>query len=93
MMDKIEMLYLKAVDLETLRSDPNDGRYTVPNTWGVYEIEATKCGPAGKRFRKGNHPVRLQELQREFGEVKVGAVFSEEQLASELTELLNFSFH
>ena len=92
-MGKIEILFSKAVDPDTLRPDPNDARYSVPHTWGVYEIDAAKCGPAGKRFRKGNHPVRLHELQREFGAVKVAAVFSEEHPAVKLTELLNVRFH
>ena len=92
-MDEIEMLFSKAVDPDTLRSDTSNTRYTVPHTWGVYEIDAAKCGPTGKRFRKGNHHIRLQELKREFGEVKVVAVYCQEQLAAKLTELLNVRFH
>lgn len=88
-MDKIESLFSKAVDPDNLRADPSDSRYTIPHTWAVYEIDAAKCGPAGKRFRKGNHPIRIQELQREFGEVKTTAAFTKEQLAVELAELLN----
>lgn len=88
-MDRIVMLFSKAVDPETLRPNPNDARYTVPHTWGVYELDGAECRVAGKRFRRGNHPIRLQELKRESGKVKTIAVFSEEQLAKDLARLLN----
>jgi len=88
-MNEIDALFAKAIDPITVRPDPSDARYTNPRTWGVYEVEATKPGAAGKRFRKGNHSIRQQELQREFGEVRVVALFEEEKLATDLALHMN----
>jgi hypothetical protein len=64
-----------------------DGRYTLPRSWGVYELPE---GAAGKRFRTGNHPVRLEELTREHGTgVNVYALFTDPGLATGLAEVLN----
>jgi hypothetical protein len=41
-----------------------DGRLTVPRSYGVYELPA-RTG-ATTRFRIGNHPIRMLELQSEF---------------------------
>jgi hypothetical protein len=47
------------------------GRYTIPRTWGVYEV---RCLREGKRFRFGNHPIRHRELSRKYGEGEVKLV-------------------
>lgn len=42
-----------------------DGPLTLPRSWGVYELP--ESAGATCRFRFGNHPVRMHELEREFG--------------------------
>jgi hypothetical protein len=89
-MSGIDQLLAKAVDPTKVRPDPEHAIYTIPHTWGVYEILSTDCGPSGRRFRKGNHPVRLHELTREFENVRLVALFTEEGLARQLAyELTN----
>lgn len=87
-MTDLETLFSLAVDPDSVLIDPNSANYTVPHTWGVYEVLERDCGPSGMRFRKGNHPVRLKELQRELGNTKLVALFTEEELASELSRCL-----
>jgi hypothetical protein len=65
------------------------GRYTEPRTWGVYEIEPPKMLRSTRRFRMGNHPVRQRQLEAEFGQAKLIALFSARRFAAELERLLN----
>ncbi len=60
------------------------GKYTDPHTYGVYKVEY-----AGRRFRFGNHPVREEELIREYGDVTLVALFREREDAEELAKVLN----
>jgi len=46
-----------------------------------------------KRIRFGNHPVRQQELEGEFGAAGLVALFPERVLAEELASLLNHGAH
>jgi len=46
-----------------------DGSLTVPRSFGVYELPSSASGT--RRFRLGNYPVRLHELEREFGSCKL----------------------
>lgn len=72
---------LKTIDPSSVKSD---GRYTTPRTWGVYKV------PEGRRFRFGNHPVRQQELIRQFGEAQlVGNLYKERIDAKEAAYILN----
>ena len=70
------------------RSLAVQGRYTSPPSWGVYRIEPDKRS-ASRRFRIGNHPVREQELHKQFGSVQVIALFTSRELAVELAVLCN----
>ena len=88
-MKEIELLLSKAINPAVVRTDPANAAYTVPHTWGVYKIIDPDCGPSGKRFRKGNHPVRHQELMREFRGVQLIALFCEESLARQLAMAMN----
>jgi len=81
---RAQELLAASVDPSTLRED---GRYTVPRSWGVYRISAP--GNRGRAFRSGNHPVRLRELEREFSGVGTVALFDREDLALELAKLGN----
>jgi hypothetical protein len=63
-----------------------DGRLTIPRTWGTYDLGASA---GGRRFRYGNHPIRMTELLREQGECSLVALFYAQQDASRLAALLN----
>ena len=69
------------------------GLYTQPRSWGVYQIEPPEEGRPMKRIRFGNHPVRQQELEGEFGAAGLVALFPERVLAEELASLLNHGVH
>lgn len=64
-----------------------DGGLTVPRTYGVYEVPA-RSG-ATRRYRLGNHPVRLAELNREFGGCKLLYLFLQRSDAVQMASLLN----
>ena len=90
-MSEIELLFSRAIDPDNVRVDRTSPRYTIPRTWGVYEIEGADRGYSGKPFRKGNHPIRLKELERNIGSVKLVSLFAEEELTVKLASCLNES--
>jgi hypothetical protein len=53
----------------------------------VYQLVNGAAGT--KRFRFGNHPVRLQKLEREVPRVRTVALFTSRAPAEELAGLLN----
>lgn len=65
------------------------GLYTTPRSWGVYKIVPSQKYHATKQFRFGNYPVRKQELEAEFGVVKLAALFSDRVSAQQLASHLN----
>lgn len=65
------------------------GLYTEPRTWGVYQLRASPNEGTKKIFRIGNHPVRKNELERDFGAVELVALFTSRYLANELATILN----
>lgn len=65
------------------------GKYTTPRTWGVYEIAPSRDRGATRRFRFGNHPIRQRELELEFSDAGIVALFHERAFAEELARLLN----
>lgn len=83
-MYEIDELLRKSKDPKTLKPD---GNYTVPRSYGVYKIKAS--GNVGRRFRFGNHPVRMNEIEREYGVCSVEALFADREDAKALTALLN----
>lgn len=83
--DSIAALLQRAVDQSILATEK--GKLTVPRGWGVYEL-ATAPG-VGRRFRFGNHPVRYDELVREFGKVSVLGIFTSRADADALQKLKN----
>lgn len=66
-----------------------EGNYTNPKTWGVYKVEVPSSQGQAKRFRYGNHPVRLYELAIEFPGASLIALFDNRELAKELADRLN----
>lgn len=57
----IEVLKAQAVSPDSVQ--PN-GPLTSPRSYGVYEL--TDGVGSTRRFRYGNHPVRMRELEAEF---------------------------
>ena len=66
-----------AIDPASVRPDPNNPNWTIPRSWGVYEV----ANYAASQFRFGNHPVRERELRREFSRVTLLALYEERELA------------
>lgn len=62
-MDSINSLMKKAVNPSQLKTE---GNYTSPRSFGVYRLTANR--DVGRRFRFGNHPVRMNELVRDYGQ-------------------------
>jgi hypothetical protein len=81
--DRLKALIAKSLDPSSVKSD---GRYTSPRTWGVYQVKRL---PDSKRFRFGNHPVRQQELIRQYGEVRLVELYKARIDAKEAAYLLN----
>jgi hypothetical protein len=78
---RIKELFSRAIKLDSVQIV---GRYTEPYTYGVYDVKGS-----GVRYRYGNHPIRMEELTRECGNVSLVALFIERGDAHELTLLLN----
>ena len=64
-----------------------DGPLTVPRSFGVYELPPSVSGT--RLFRFGNHPVRLHELEREFGSCKLLYLFLARTDAIDMASALN----
>ncbi len=63
-----------------------DGTLTSPRSWGVYELPAS--ARATRRFRFGNHPVRMHELEREFGACVLTYLFLSREDARQAAALM-----
>lgn len=63
-----------------------DGQLTNPRTYGVYEVLG--AGTA-RRFRFGNHPVRMHELEREFSACTLRYLFRQREDAETVAAELN----
>lgn len=85
-MSDIENLLSESILESQLQSDTNNKNYTIPRSYGVYEITSVMNG---RRFRFGNHPVRETELIRQFENIKRIALFLEREKANALASLLN----
>lgn len=84
-MNREEVLMKKSVSEFSVASDSSNKNYTIPRTYGVYEVRTSNT----KRYRFGNHPVRETELFREFADVKRITLFLARDEAKELANLLN----
>ena len=80
----MEALQAQAISLENVR--PN-GPLTAPRSYGVYEL----CDHVGstKRFRFGNHPIRMRELEAEFTKCTLSLLFLTSETAAAMASLLN----
>jgi hypothetical protein len=82
----------RLTDLQARAVEPTSvavaGRLTNPPTWGVYRVEGFAAGRRTSQYRLGNHPIRQQELVREFGAAELILLFSTRVDAEELKHLL-----
>ena len=74
------------LSLSDLRKDPSNPNWTIPRSYGVWEI-----GNSGssKKYRYGNHPIRGAELSAEFSSVKLVALYSTQAEAKQHADELN----
>ncbi len=70
MQSTFDKLIERAISLNTVRPK---GQLTEPRTYGVYELPAS--AGATRRFRMGNHPIRMIELEQEFKGCKLLYLF------------------
>lgn len=63
------------------------GPLSDPRSYGVYQLPYTS-GSAG-RFRFGNHPIRMQELEHEFGSCTLTFLFLSRDDAETIARVLN----
>ena len=70
MIEKIKTVIERSINPSIVHSD---GVLTTPRTYGVYALPDT-VGTT-RRFREGNYPIRMRELEREFGSCKLEFLF------------------
>lgn len=75
-----------SVSPDSIRSDPNNPNWTIPRTYGVWELSANINS---KRYRYGNYPVRGKELEQEFIKAKLVALYASRNHAKEHADELN----
>ena len=83
-MPTLNTLIQRAIAPSSVRPD---GNLTRPRSFGVYELPASAS--ATRRFRFGNHPVRLAELEREFKRCRLLYLFRVRDDAASVAGLLN----
>lgn len=84
MTDSIQTIIRRAVNPAVVRLD---GRYTDPRTYGVYQLPYASA--SASRFHQGNHPVRMQELEREFDACTLNFLFRSKEDAEAVASALN----
>ena len=83
-MESIESIMRRAIGSNRFRIE---GNYTAPRSFGVYRL--TGQGDIGKKFRFGNHPVRMNELLRDYRACDIEGIFLDRSDAKTLASLLN----
>ncbi len=83
-MTQIEAIARRAISPSSVRAT---GKLTDPRSYGVYQLPSN-CGGT-RRYRFGNHPVRMQELEREFKHCTLEYLFLTRADAMAVTSLLN----
>lgn len=81
-----------ASELRQRSIDPRSVRagwpFTSPRTYGVYRLNRPGVS---RKFRFGNHPVRMKELEREFSSCSLDSLFLSRKDAKALAASLNKS--
>jgi len=80
---QIRRIAARAISPSSLRPD---GLLTAPRSYGTYEVRDSR---ATRRFLFGNHPVRMQELEREFGTCRLLYLFRRREDAAAMAAALN----
>jgi hypothetical protein len=84
MPDLIEAIIRRAISPSSVRVN---GRLTHPPSYGVYALPANRG--AARRYRFGNYPVRMQELERKFKRCTLEHLFLSRADAIALASMLN----
>jgi len=66
--------------------DPNNPDWTIPRTWGVWDIGPKR---GARRFRYGNYPVRGNELAQDYGSARLVVLFTDRTTARNEAVSLN----
>lgn len=80
----VERIALRAISPASVRVV---GTLTNPRTYGVYRLTAHNV--TGRRYRFGNYPIRLHELQREFGTCTLEYLFTSRSDAERVAVMLS----
>lgn len=83
-----EQLMTKAVNPKHYKADPANHDWTTPRTWGTYSIPDKFVYGRKKKYRYGNYPVRMREIEDDFGSVELIALFEDRDDAKVLAGLL-----
>jgi len=83
-----KLLMKKSVNPKNYKIDPSNSNWTKPRTWGTFLISDKTIGANKKRYRFGNYPVRMKELQKEYSSVELIALFEDKIDAEILADLL-----
>lgn len=84
MTDTLAQIVRRAIDPADVREE---GTHTDPRSYGVYQLPHDTA--ALSRFHFGNHPVRMQELERQFGSCTLTYLFEGRDDAEEVARTLN----
>lgn len=79
-------MHPEQVSPSQLRPHPQNPNWTMPRSWGVWELPQRATG---KRYRFGNNPVREKELTAEFGKVTLVALYTDRLAAMSHAAQLN----
>ncbi len=82
-----EQLMAKAVNPKHYPIDPDNPRWTIPRTWGTYSIPDEFVYGLKRKYRCGNYPVRMKELERDYGSAEMIALFENRDDAKALADL------
>jgi len=83
-----EQLMTKSVNPKHYPTDPQHPSWTTPKTWGTYSLPDQFVSGRKRKYRYGNHPVRLKELKRDYDSVDLIALFENRDDAKLLADLL-----
>ena len=84
MADIVAKIAKRAIEPSDVRIE---GSLTAPRSYGVYQVPY--AATSDNRFHFGNYPVRLQELEREFGSCTLTYLFSSREDAEAIARALN----
>ncbi len=88
-LDEIKELEAKMVSPSSLSRSAESAYLTSPRSFGVYSLVKSASKLTGRKYRFGNHPVRMNELERDFDKVELEGVFLDRDDAQRYASLLN----